>query len=54
MMLCGMLWPTEAMLVPLNYISQVLPQTYATIGLRDLMSRGFGLERLSVVLALVV
>ncbi|CAG0915903.1 unnamed protein product [Notodromas monacha] len=37
----GMCWPREAMLPLLGYVSSVLPQTYGTDALRNVMSRGY-------------
>ncbi|CAG0897224.1 unnamed protein product [Darwinula stevensoni] len=43
-----MCWPREAMITPLYYISGILPQTYGTDALRNIMSRGLGMENFSV------
>jgi huntingtin len=41
LMLCGVIWPVEGMPKVLQYISKVLPQTYAVEGLRALMLRAW-------------
>ena len=41
--LCGVIWPVEQMPDYLQWISKVLPLTYAVNGLRDMMLAGKGL-----------
>ncbi|EFX84768.1 ABC protein, subfamily ABCH [Daphnia pulex] len=41
----GVLWPTEGMPVYLRYFCFLMPQTYAIESLRNIFSRGWGIER---------
>ncbi|XP_046645712.1 ABC transporter G family member 20-like isoform X2 [Daphnia pulicaria] len=43
--LSGQTWPIEAMPVFLQYVACSLPTTYATVSLRNVLLRGWGLER---------
>jgi hypothetical protein len=49
-----MCWPREAMLPVLSYVSSILPQTYGTDALRNVMSRGNGLGNFTVVMGCAV
>lgn len=46
-LLSGLIWPIKAMPPLLQWISYAMPLTYANNALRDLMIRGFGLEKVS-------
>jgi ABC-2 type transport system permease protein len=50
----GILWPVEQMQKYLQYISDVLPLTYAVRGLRDIMINGKGLLDVGVDLGVLV
>nr|CAI5834721.1 unnamed protein product [Callosobruchus analis] len=43
-MLCGIIWPIEAMDTYLKYISTVLPLTQATDSMRCVLARGWGIS----------
>ncbi len=43
LLLSGVIWPVEAVPVPLNWISYSLPTTWAAAGMRAVMTRGWGL-----------
>ncbi|CAH1990007.1 unnamed protein product [Acanthoscelides obtectus] len=44
-MLCGIIWPIEAMDNYLKYISSVLPLTQATDSMRCVLARGWGMSK---------
>lgn len=50
----GILWPVEQMPKYLQYLSDILPLTYAVKGLRDIMSSGKGLLDVGVDLGVLV
>jgi ABC-2 type transport system permease protein len=52
--LCGVLWPVEQMPNYLQWLSTVLPLTYAVDGLRNIMLNGQNLMDVSVDLAVLV
>jgi ABC-type multidrug transport system permease subunit len=41
----GILWPMEGMNVVLRYFCYLMPQTLAIESLRNIMGRGWGIER---------
>jgi ABC-type multidrug transport system permease subunit len=41
----GILWPMEGMNVYLRYICYLMPQTLAIESLKNIMARGWGIER---------
>jgi ABC-type multidrug transport system ATPase subunit/ABC-type multidrug transport system permease subunit len=43
LLLSGVIWPIEAIPVPLNWISYGLPTTWAAAGMRSAMTRGWGI-----------
>lgn len=43
-MLCGIIWPTEAMHKMLQVISYILPLTKSTESLRSILQRGWNME----------
>ncbi len=43
LLLSGVIWPLEAIPVPLNWISTALPTTWAASAMRSVMTRGWGL-----------
>lgn len=47
-MLCGIIWPIEAMDTALQFISYVLPMTKSTESLRSILQRGWTFENPSV------
>ena len=54
MFLSGVLFPVEQMPVPLQYVSKVLPLTYATDALRKVMVLGVGLNGVLFQLGLLI
>ena len=52
--LCGVIWPVEQMPDYLQWLSSVLPLTYAVDGLRDIMLSGKSLIDVSIELAVLV
>jgi len=52
--LCGVIWPVEQMPDYLQWLSRVLPLTYAVDGLRDIMLSGKGLIDVGVDLMVLV
>lgn len=52
--LCGVLWPTEQMPNYLQWLSAILPLTYAVDGLRSIMLRGENLIDVGFELAVLV
>jgi len=50
----GVLWPTEGMPVYLRYICFLMPQTYAIESLRNIFSRGWGIDRLEVSMGILI
>jgi ABC-type multidrug transport system permease subunit len=54
LLLSGVIWPLEAIPVPLNYLSLALPTTWAATSGRDIMSRGWGLNEQEVWLGFVI
>jgi len=44
LLLSGIIWPVEAVPVPLNYVSKALPTTWAAAAMRSVMTRGWGLN----------
>lgn len=54
LLLSGIIWPLEAIPVPLNYLSMALPTTWAAAAGRDVMSRGWGVDRPEVWQALLI
>lgn len=52
--LCGVLWPVEQMPNYLQWLSTILPLTYAVDGLRSIMLRGENLIDVGVELAILV
>jgi len=52
--LCGVIWPVEQMPDYLQWLSTVLPLTYAVDGLRDIMLSGKSLIDVSIELAVLV
>nr|QBM06390.1 ATP-binding cassette sub-family H-like protein 2 [Daphnia magna] len=53
LLLAGMLWPMEAMPTYLRYLSNLTPQTYAIQALRNILGRGWGIERREVYMGIV-
>ncbi len=53
-LLSGIFWSTDALPTVLQWISRVLPVTYAVEGLRDVIIRGYGLDAPSVQLDVAV
>lgn len=47
-MLCGIIWPIEAMHSVLRVVSYVLPLTKSTESLRCILARGWGIETTEV------
>ncbi len=54
MFLCGVIWPVEQMPDYLQWLSKVLPLTYAVDGLRDIMLAGKNLLDVWVELAVLI
>ena len=52
--LCGVIWPVEQMPNYLQWLSAILPLTYAVDGLRDIMLSGQNLINVGVELAVLV
>jgi len=52
--LCGVIWPVEQMPDYLQWLSTILPLTYAVDGLRDIMLNGKSLIDVGVELAVLV
>ncbi len=52
--LCGVIWPVEQMPDYLQWLSSILPLTYAVDGLRDIMLSGKNLIDVAVELAVLV
>ncbi len=52
--LCGVIWPVEQMPDYLQWLSVILPLTYAVDGLRDIMLYGFSLADVWVELAVLL
>lgn len=46
--LSGMIWPLEATFFVLRYVSYWLPQTLAAESMRNIFTRGWGIEKLEV------
>ncbi|XP_038064828.1 ABC transporter G family member 20-like [Patiria miniata] len=53
-LMSGIIWPIQSMPDVLYYISICLPQTYANEGLRDILSKGWGMEHVEVWLGYVI
>jgi ABC-2 type transport system permease protein len=54
MFLCGVIWPVEQMPDYLQWLSVILPLTYAVDGLRDIMLYGYNLADVWVDLAVLL
>lgn len=54
LLLSGVLWPVQGVPVPLNYVSNALPTTWAADSVRSIMSRGWGIEYFEVWMGFVV
>jgi ABC-type multidrug transport system ATPase subunit/ABC-type multidrug transport system permease subunit len=54
LLLSGIIWPIEAIPVPLNYISYILPTTWSAESGRSIMGRGWGLDHQQVWMGFVV
>ena len=52
--LCGVIWPVERMPDYLQWLSAILPLTYAVDGLRDIMLAGRSLLDVGVELSILV
>ena len=48
LLLSGVIWPLEAIPTGLNYISMMLPTTWAAEAMRSLMLRGWGIDHRAV------
>jgi len=53
LLLSGILWPLEGMPSALQYIAKFLPNTLACQAMRDIMLRGWGIERPEVYFGLI-
>jgi len=53
LLLSGILWPLEGMPPALQYIAKFLPNTLACQAMRDIMLRGWGIERPEVYFGLI-
>ncbi|XP_022100024.1 ABC transporter G family member 20-like isoform X2 [Acanthaster planci] len=53
-LMSGIIWPIQSMPDVLYYISLCLPQTYANEGLRNILSKGWGMEHFEVWLGYVI
>jgi ABC-2 type transport system permease protein len=54
LLLSGLFWPRDAMLSYFYYISNMIPQSWAIDGLREVMFRGQGVHNFKVILGLCV
>jgi len=54
LLLSGVIWPVEAIPIPLYWLSLSLPTTWAAEAGRSIMSRGWGVEHQQVWLGIVV
>lgn len=48
-LLCGMLWPIQTMPDFLQHFTKTLPLTLPTNAARNILSRGWGLDRIEVI-----
>lgn len=50
----GTFWPVEAIPQPLRFVAWLLPNTFPTVAMRDIMAKGWGITRTTVIYGFVV